>query len=524
MDHFAISTIHPGNWQRLLRFQTGVSKKMANISLLPAVQAFMARRHGQFIDGNATADSATATIEVVNPSSKEVITAVHQASDADVEQAVKSAHDAFKGTWHATSPARRGELLNRLADLMQENREELAQIESLCSGKLIGLSRAFEIDYSIAFLRYYAGWATKIQGRTMSLSLPSAQGEQYTGFTLRQPLGVVAGIVPWNFSVMIAVWKFGSALACGCTAVIKPSEFTPLTMLRVAELAIEAGIPAGVLNVVNGNGRTVGPALIAHPMVSKVTFTGSVPTGTGVGVAAMQAGLKHVTLELGGKNPAGFLRDFPVDKTVDGIIEAAYLHQGEVCASAERFYIHRSRIDDVMEALPKKLSAMRIGNALDESANFGPLANRTHFEKILSVFSKAKQEGGDFIYGGTAADEAGFFVKPTAVLAHSQADTIMTEETFGPVASFLAYDDHEEMLQYMNDSRFGLTASVWTNDLSHALRLVPQVEAGTVWVNMHNYIDPAMPFGGVKSSGIGREFGEAFIEHFTELKSVIIRY
>jgi phenylacetaldehyde dehydrogenase len=358
----------------------------------------------------------------------------------------------------------------------------------------------------------------------MSLSLPSANGEQYTGFTLRQPVGVVAGIVPWNFSIMIAVWKFGSALACGCTAVIKPSEFTPLTMLRVAELALEAGIPPGVLNIVNGNGGTVGPALIAHPKVAKVTFTGSVPTGVGVGVAAMQAGLKHVTLELGGKNPAGFLRDFPVERTVDGIIEAAYLHQGEVCASAERFYVHRSRIDDVLEALHHRLATLKIGSALDESAQFGPLANAAHFAKVMAFFDKARAQDGEIVHGGTVAPGDGFFVQPTAILARSHADTIMTEETFGPVASFLAYDDEEEMLHYMNDTHFGLTASIWTSDLSKALRFVPRVEAGTVWVNMHNYIDPAMPFGGVKSSGIGREFGEAFIEYFTELKSVIVRY
>jgi len=497
---------------------------MANIPLLPAVQVFMGRRHGQFIDGHAVAEGTAETIQVVNPSNKEVVALVHQATGAQIGQAVVSARDAFESSWQRTSPARRGDLLNRLADLMQENREELAQIESLCSGKVIGLSRAFEIDYSIAFLRYYAGWATKIHGRTMSLSLPSAQGEQYTGFTLRQPLGVVAGIVPWNFSIMIAVWKFGSALACGCTAVMKPSEFTPLTMLRVAELAIEAGIPAGVLNVVNGTGGEVGPALIAHPMVSKITFTGSVPTGADVGVAAMQAGLKHVTLELGGKNPAGFLPDFPVDRTIDGIIEAAYLHQGEVCASAERFYIHRSRIDEVMEGLSKKLATMKIGSALDESVNFGPLANKTHFDKVMSAFAKAREQNGEFIYGGSTASNEGFFVQPTAILARSQADTIMTEEVFGPVGSFLAYDDVEEMLHYMNDTRFGLAASIWTNDLSKALRLIHRVEAGTVWVNMHNYIDPAMPFGGIKSSGIGREFGEAFIEHFTELKSVMIRY
>ncbi|CAM3437175.1 Aldehyde dehydrogenase [Bordetella sputigena] len=496
---------------------------MSEISLLPEVQVFLGREHGQFIDGRAITGGDVAT-DVVNPSNRKIIASVHHASPFDVEHAVASAHEAFTGSWRKTSPARRGELLNHLADLMQQHREELAQIESVSSGKLIGLSRAFEIDYTISFLRYYAGWATKIHGRTMELSLPSAHDERYTGLTLRQPLGVVAGIVPWNFSIMIAAWKFGSALACGCTAVIKPSEFTPLTMLRIAELAIEAGIPAGVLNVVNGNGATVGPALIAHPNVSKVTFTGSVPTGLGVGIAAMQAGLKHVTLELGGKNPAGFLRDFPVDRTVEGIIEAAYLHQGEVCASAERFYVHRSRIDDVLDALRKALSTLKIGSALDESAQFGPLANSSHLAKVMSYFEKAKAESGKFVYGGLAAEGEGFFVQPTAILASSQTDTIMKEEIFGPVASFLPYEDEEELLHYMNDTRFGLTASVWTNDLSKALRLVPSVEAGTVWVNMHNYIDPAMPFGGVKSSGIGREFGEAFIEHFTGLKSVIIRY
>ncbi|ABE35827.1 aldehyde dehydrogenase family protein [Paraburkholderia xenovorans LB400] len=497
---------------------------MADIRILSEVETFLARQHRQYIDGQAVAAMDTVATDIINPSNRKVVASVRQATPAQVQHAVASAHEAFTGVWQQTSAARRGELLNRLADLMQAHREELAQIESLSSGKLIGLSRAFEIDYSIAFLRYYAGWATKIHGQTMNLSLPSSNGEQYTGFTLRQPIGVVAGIVPWNFSIMIAVWKFGSALACGCTAVIKPSEFTPLTMLRVAELALEAGIPPGVLNIVNGNGRTVGTALIAHPKVAKVTFTGSVPTGVGVGVAAMQAGLKHVTLELGGKNPAGFLRDFPVERTVDGIIEAAYLHQGEVCASAERFYVHRSRIDDVLEALHHTLATLKIGSALDESAQFGPLANAAHFAKVMAFFEKARAQDGEIVHGGTVAPGDGFFVQPTAIPARSQADTIMTEETFGPVASFLAYDDEEEMLHYMNDTHFGLTASIWTNDLSKALRFVPRVEAGTVWVNMHNYIDPAMPFGGVKSSGIGREFGEAFIEYFTELKSVIVRY
>jgi phenylacetaldehyde dehydrogenase len=497
---------------------------MTDITILPSVQAFMARAHGQFINGRTSHDAAAKSADVINPATKQVVASVYQASDAELEQAVSGARDAFEGTWAQTSPARRGELLNKLADLMVANREELAQIESLCSGKIINLARGFEVDYAVQFLRYYAGWATKIQGRTMSLSLPSGAGEKYNGYTLREPVGVMAGIVPWNFSIMIAVWKFGAALTCGCTAVIKPSEFTPLTMIRVAELAIEAGIPPGVLNVVNGSGSVIGPALIDHPSIAKVSFTGSVPTGTGVGVAAMKAGLKHVTLELGGKNPAGFLPDYPVDKTVEGILEAGYMNQGEICASAERFYVHSSKIDAVLAELAKRLATITIGSPLDESVGYGPLANKPHFEKIMAFFAKAREQGGEVVYGGEAANAEGYFVKPTAIRAKSQHDAIMSEETFGPVGSFLAYETVDELVGYMNDTPFGLTASIWTDELSSALRLIPRIQAGTVWVNMHNFLDPSVPFGGAKSSGIGREFGEAFIDNFTELKSVMIRY
>ncbi|MHC1479574.1 aldehyde dehydrogenase family protein [Frateuria aurantia] len=497
---------------------------MSDIPLLPEVQAFLARRHGQFIDGQASIDADSSTFDVVNPATTRVLAQVHQASSDELQQAVDSARRAFEGRWRDTSPARRGELLNRLADLMLQHREELAQIETLCSGKLIQISRGFEVDYAVQFLRYFAGWTTKIQGRTASLSLPSAGSEQYMGYTLREPIGVAAGIVPWNFSIMIAVWKFGAALSCGCTTVIKPSEFTPLTMLRVAELAIEAGIPAGVLNVVNGAGGVLGPALIEHPAVAKISFTGSVPTGTGVGVAALKAGLKHVTLELGGKNPAGFLPDYPVEKTVDGILEAGYMNQGQICASAERFYIHRSRIDAVQELLAKRLAAIPLGSPLDERSGFGPVANQAHYQKLMRFFQQARAEGGEVIYGAESADMDGYYVKPTAIRARSQHDLIMREETFGPVGSLLAYDEVDELADYMNDTPFGLSASLWTQELSTALRLIPRVEAGTVWVNMHNFLDPALPFGGAKQSGIGREFGEAYIENFTELKTVMIRY
>lgn len=497
---------------------------MVEVSILPQVRDFMNRLNGQFINGKTVVSQQDEVITITNPATDEVIAHVATATSGDIDYAVDSAHRAFHGGWADVSPAQRGLLLNRLADLMIAHREELAQIETLTSGKLITLSRAFEVDYAVSFVRYYAGWTTRIEGKTVALSLPSASGEKYTGLTLREPLGVVAGIVPWNFSIMIAVWKFGSALACGCTAVIKPSEVTPLTMLRVAELAIEAGIPPGVLNVINGPGQQVGHALTTHPKIAKVTFTGGMETGAIIGTAALQSGFKRVTLELGGKNAAGFLPDVSPEKTVEGIIEAGFLNSGQVCASAERYYVHRSLINDVAEQLGKRLATLTPGDPMDDESCFGPLANRSHFNKVIGYFTRARDQNLTFIHGGGAFDLPGCYIQPTAVLAQSENDELMRQEVFGPVASLLAYDSVDELVTLMNDSPYGLAASLWTNNLSQALRLIPRVEAGTVWVNMHNYIDPAMPFGGTKGSGIGREFGSAFIDHFTEIKSVIMRY
>lgn len=323
---------------------------------------------------------------------------------------------------------------------------------------------------------------------------------------------------------MIAIWKLAAALTCGCTIVLKPSEFTPLTMLRIAELSKEAGIPDGVINIINGSGKEVGQALITHEQCAKVTFTGSVPTGLAVGQSAIERKLTRVTLELGGKNAAAFLADMPVEKIVNGIIEAGYLNQGQICAAAERFYIPAALMDDVMARLSERLAAINIGSPLDERTEMGPLANLAHYEKILELIAKAKQEGNEIVYGGKPVGQNGYFVQPTVIKANSQDDLLMREETFGPVGTFLAYDDEATLISMMNDSPFGLAASLWTNDLGKAMRMVPQIEAGTVWVNMHTLLDPAVPFGGVKSSGIGREFGSTFIDYFTELKSVLIRY
>jgi phenylacetaldehyde dehydrogenase len=495
---------------------------MSESKILPAVSAFLTRGHSHFIDGAYLGGKSAQFIDVINSDNGTTLATVQEASTAEIAQAIASARRTFKGAWAAVSPAQRAVLINRFADLIETHGEELAQLESLCSGKSIQLERMLEIGFSATSLRHYAGSATRINGETITPSFPALMGEQYTAFTRREPLGVVAGIVPWNFSLMIGLWKIGAALATGCTIVLKPSPFTPLSLLRVAELALEAGIPAGVINVLNGGGQT-GQTLIAHPDIAKVSFTGSVPTGIEVGKAAMSANLTRVTLELGGKNAAALLADVDIDGAVSGIIQTTYVHQGQVCAAPERLYVHRSIVEPFTRKLATALQQLKIGSPLDETAQFGPLANAVHLDKVMRYFNHAA-EHNKVICGGKRIERPGYYVEPTVVLANGPQDPLLCEEIFGPILTILPFDTDAELVAHMNDNPYGLTASVWTNDLSRALRLIPQIEAGTVYLNMHTFLDPAVPFGGVKSSGIGREFGSAFIDDYTELKSVIVRY
>ncbi|MGJ8517773.1 aldehyde dehydrogenase family protein [Carnimonas bestiolae] len=493
------------------------------VALLPEVTAFLKRQHGHFIDGQPREGTGAERIEVINPSDDQPIATVATATSSDIEAAVASSLSAFNSSWRHTLPAQRAEVLYRLADLLEQHREALAQLETLQSGKLISLARNFEITTAAAFLRHYAGAATRITGETITPSIPSFGEERYTAFTRREPLGVVVGIVPWNFSIMIAVWKFASALATGCTAIIKSSEFTPLTMLRIAEIALDAGVPAGVLNVINGKGEA-GSALISHQDVAKVSFTGSVPTGIAVGTQALQSRLTRFTLELGGKNAAGFLPDCPIEKIIDGIFESGFINQGQICAAAERFYVPQPLLDDVLTGIKQRLEQMQPGDPLDEQADYGPVANRAHLEKLNAAFAKARQEGDQVITGGHVLDRPGCYVAPTIIRAHSPNASLLHEETFGPVGTFIGYDTEQQLVEAMNAGPYGLSASLWTNNLSKALQLIPQINAGTLWVNMHTLLDPAVPFGGIKSSGMGREFGDEFINDYTELKSVLVRY
>ncbi|MBZ4021925.1 NAD-dependent phenylacetaldehyde dehydrogenase [Rhodobacter sp. TJ_12] len=494
---------------------------MAQQEILPEVRAFLARQQGHFINGKAV-EGKGKRIDIKTPANGDVIGSVAQATPDEVEEAIASADAAFRGAWADTAPAERERILYRFADLIEQHGEEIAQLETLQSGKLLALSRMIEVGWAAQFLRYYAGWATKITGETIQPSVPAAGKERYTAMTLRQPLGVVFGIIPWNFPVMIPVWKFGAALATGNTALLKSASPTPFSLLRVAELGKEAGLPDGVLNVINGPGR-LGDIIIPDKRIAKVSLTGSVNTGNIVAQESMKANLKHVTLELGGKNAAGFLPDMKVEEIVDGMIEAGFMHSGQICASAERFLVHRSQIEAVTEAIRARLEAMQPGDPLDLEAAVGPVATEAQFQKCLEAFETARAEGDDIVTGGAAFDRPGFYVKPTIIRPKSLQSTSWREEVFGPVGTLVAYDDEDELVREMNDTPYGLTASVWTHDLSTALRLVPQVEAGTVWVNMHTIVDPSVPFGGAKGSGIGREYGSAFIENYTELKSVMIR-
>lgn len=495
---------------------------MSEVKILESVQAFLARHHGNFINGNQVLSGSDRRIELINPATEKNISSICLSNKEDVDKAVESAHKAFVTSWAETTPYERGVKLNKLADLIECHAEELAQLETLTTGKLITISRNLEVAQTIVFLRYFAGWATRINGQTMQPSIASMNGEKYTAYTLRQPLGVVAGIVPWNFSLMIGAWKIGSALTTGCTIVIKPSEFTSLSLLRLAELVIEAGIPPGVVNIVTGDGLT-GKYLIDANLIKKVTFTGSVPTGIAIGKQVLDRDLTRVSLELGGKNAAAIMADADIDEVIPVLLQSTFVHQGQVCAAPEHFFVHTSIYEEFIEKVIPALKHLKSGSPLNENTLFGPLSNQPQFEKIKKLLALAK-ENNQIICGGAVLDGQGYYVEPTLIKVKGVNDPFFVEETFGPLINVIPFDNDEMLIEMINSSRFGLTASIWTNNLSKAFRLIPQIQAGCIWVNMHTFLDPAVPFGGMKASGMGREFSDAFIEDYTELKSVMIRY
>ncbi|MCW1244131.1 aldehyde dehydrogenase family protein [Pseudomonas sp. SAICEU22] len=496
---------------------------MSNVEILPQVAAFLGRRHGCFIDGQWVFAEGP-RIAVLNPATEQVLCETLDAPLDVVERAVQTSHAAFKsGVWSGLRPADRERILLNFTRLVEEHAEELAQLETLSQGKSINMARALDLNATVEFMRYMSGWATKIEGQTFDVSIAIPPGARFTAFSQREPVGVVVGIVPWNFPLMIAAWKLMPALATGCTVIIKPAMETPLTAMRLAELAVEAGIPPGVFNVVTGGGASVGGVLTTHPLVSKVSFTGSTAVGKSVGVACME-NMTRFALELGGKNPMIVLADADVDKAVQGAILGGLLNNGQVCAAASRFYVHRSIHDRFVEGLAAAVSGLPMGAGMDSDCVINPLVSRKQQQSVLKHIELARKEGARVVTGGELLEKDGFYVQPTILVDVDHSMAIASEEVFGPVLAVIAFDDEDSAIALANDNRYGLAASLWTNDLTKAMNLVPRIQAGTVWVNAHVLLDPAMPFGGVKQSGMGREFGRAVIEAFTELKSVCIAH
>ena len=494
------------------------------VAVLQSVQQFLDRQHGLWIEGEQTASDSDNRLDVFNPATGEVIATTADASAQDVDRAVMSAWRAFVGrSWAGKLPAERERILLRFADLVEQHSEALSQLETLEQGKSINISRAFEVGCTLNWMRYTAGLTTKITGKTLDLSIPMPQGARYQAWTRKEPVGVVAGIVPWNFPLMIGMWKVMPALAAGCSIVIKPSETTPLTMLRVAELASEAGIPDGVFNVVTGSGAVCGAALTSHPHIAKVSFTGSTATGKQIARAAAER-LMGVTLELGGKNPAIVLKDADPAWVIEGLMTGSFLNQGQVCAASSRIYIEAPLFDTLVSGFEQAVKSLSVGPGMSPQAHINPLVSRAHCDKVQTFLDEAQSRHAELIIGNRGPDGKGYYVLPTLVVNPDASLRLTREEVFGPVVNLVRVADGEEALKLANDTEYGLTASIWTQNISHALSYSDRLQAGTVWVNSHTLIDANLPFGGMKQSGTGRDFGPDWLDGWCETKSVCVRY
>jgi len=456
------------------------------------------------------------SFETYNPATGEVIANVAAATAADVDKAVKAARRALeKGPWSTMGASERGRLMYKLADLIESHAAELATLESFNCGKTISDSQG-DLAGVIKSLRYYAGWADKIEGRTIPVD------GSFLSYTLRQPVGVVGQIIPWNFPLLMLAWKWSPALACGNTIVMKPAEQTPLTALRVAELALEAGFPSGVINILNGMGETAGAALVAHPDVDKIAFTGHVDTAKIIQRQAAET-LKRTTFELGGKSPNVIFADADLDNAVAGAFHAIYFHGGQCCTAGSRLFVEERIHPEFVERLAEKAKARSIGDPLDPSTQQGPQVSQEQLDKILHYVDLGKSQGAKLLTGGERVGKQGFFVAPTIFDNVKDDMAIARDEIFGPVVSVLPFRGVEEVVERANNTSYGLAAAIWTKDLDKAHLFAKQVKAGTVWVNCYHVVESNTPFGGFKMSGQGRENGEAAIEHYTELKTVTIK-
>ena len=469
-----------------------------------------------FINGRWVDSVSGKTFDTLNPATEKVITSVAEGDSADIDLAVAAAREAFEnGPWKKTDARDRGRILLKIAGLIERNKDELALLDTLDNGKPINETTKADIPLVIDCFLYYAGWADKIHGETIPV-----RGD-FFNYTLREPVGVVGQIIPWNFPLLMAAWKIAPALACGNTIVLKPAEQTPLSALRLGEICQEAGLPDGVLNIVTGYGPTAGAALAEHMDVDKIAFTGGSATGRIIMQAASK-NLKRISLELGGKSPNIVFADSDIDSAVDGAMTGIFFNQGEVCCAGSRLFIEKSIHEEFIDKLSNKAANMRVGNPEDTGTQMGAQVSKEQFDKILGYIETGKQEGAKLVTGGERCGERGYFIKPTIFDAVDNNMRIAKEEIFGPVVSAITFDDVSEVVKQGNLSIYGLAAAVWTKDIKKAHRLARDLKAGTIWINTYNAFDAASPFGGFKQSGFGRELGVHALELYTHVKSVWI--
>ncbi len=481
---------------------------------------FVGKDHPMLIGGDWVDAASGKTFEVYDPASGEVLANVARGDSEDIDRAVKTARAAFEtGPWSTMTESARGRAIHKLGDLILENGDELATLETLDNGKPLAVAKAADIPLSADLFHYMSGWTTKNTGQTLSLNVPYMPDAQFHAYTLHEPVGVVGQIIPWNFPLLMAAWKLGPALACGCTVVLKPAEQTPLSALRLGELILEAGIPEGVVNIVTGFGEETGAPLAAHDDVDKIAFTGSTEVGKMI-VGAAQGNLKKVSLELGGKSPNIVFADAVSDETIEGAANAIFFNHGQCCCAGSRLFAEKSVYDDVVAGVADHAKNIKVGSGLDPQTEMGPLVSNEQLDRVCGFLDSGEAEGAETVAGGKRIGESGYFVEPTVLAGTHPKMKVEAEEIFGPVVTVKPFESTEELVPDANQSNYGLAAGIWTNDLSTAHRTAKQLRAGTVYINCYNVFDAALPFGGYKESGWGREMGEDALEIYTEVKSV----